>query len=76
MSWWWWANLLAALGGVFWWFRGINQGFCFHDWYPGQCRFLRGALTCRKCERVMYPEKMKLFKLYNALGRIHKEHQT
>jgi len=65
--------LLAVVSGTFWWFRGVNQGLCFHDWYYGQSRYLRGAAICRKCGRVMYLEKTKLFKLYDALKRVHKE---
>jgi len=76
MSWFVWLNIVLTVAGVLYWLRGLNQGFCFHDLFPGRCRYLRGALTCRKCERVLYPERMKLYNLYRALGRIHPESES
>lgn len=72
MSWWAWSNIVAAVAGFLYWLRGANQGFCLHRWEAGRNRFLTGALTCSKCGRVTYPERMKLRKLYRAIGRIHK----
>jgi len=73
VSWWVWANLVAFVAGLLWRLRGLNQGFCLRDFFPGRNVYLRGTLTCSKCGRVQYPENMKLRKLYCALGRIHKE---
>lgn len=73
MSWFGLLNLLLTGVGVLYWFRGLNQGFCLHDYYTGRQKYLTGALTCSRCGRIQYPEKMKLLKLYRALGRVHTE---
>lgn len=74
-SWWVWANIVAAVAWIVYWFRGANQGFCLHRWEAGRNRFLIGALTCSKCERVVYPERMRFRQLYRLLGRLPKENK-
>ena len=75
MSWWVWINIVAAVAGFLYWLRGANQGFCLHRWRAGRNRFLTGALTCSKCGRIMYPERMRFLRLYRALGRIEMENK-
>lgn len=66
---------LAVAWGVYK-FRVMNVGLCFHRFDLGRSHYYTGSLTCRKCGRTLYPERLKTRRLYRLLGRIHTENES